>query len=195
MTASTNAGVSPQSANGLARALGWFSIGLGISEIIAPDSICKALGMRGKEGLVRAYGLREVAAGMGILGNRDGGRAPWVWSRVAGDALDLASLSGGLSEANPKKANVKMALASVAAITMLDLACAGALQTTAKAAKQPTRDYSRRVGMPRPPAQMRGAARDAEIPADMLTPPMMRYPQPQENTRYGASLTVVVATA
>ena len=63
--------------------------------------------------LRRAYGVREIAAGMGILGSRNGDRAPWVWSRVAGDALDLASLSGGLSDRNPTKANVKMALASV----------------------------------------------------------------------------------
>jgi hypothetical protein len=187
-----NAAVSQQSPNGLARALGWFSIGLGISEVIAPDSFCKALGMRGKESLVRAYGLREIAAGMGILGSRDGGQAPWVWSRVAGDALDLASLSGGLSDRNPKKANVKLALASVAAITMLDLACAGALQTTAKAAKQPMRDYSGRVGMPRPPEEMRGAASDADIPADMLTPPMMRYTPREAKFRSEAILTVVV---
>ena len=192
MTASTNAGVSAQSANGLARALGWFSIGLGISELIAPDSICRALGMRGKESVVRAYGVREITAGMGILSSRDGGRAPWVWSRVAGDALDLATLSDGLSDRNPKKANVKMALASVAAITVLDLACAGALQTAAKSAKKPVRDYSRRVGFPRPPAEMRGAASDAEIPEDMLTPPMMRWPPPDDITPDGATLRVVV---
>jgi len=195
MATSSTAGLSPQSANGLARALGWFSIGLGVSELIAPQSFCRALGMRGKEKLVRAYGLREVASGLGILSSRDGSRAPWVWSRVGGDALDIASLSDGLSERNPKKGNVKMALASVAMITVLDMACAGALQATAQAAKQPKRDYSGRVGMPRPPAQMRGAARDAEIPADMLTPAIMQYPPRESNPIGVATLTVVAARA
>ena len=32
------------------RALGWFSIGLGLTELIAPGVLTRALGMRGKEG-------------------------------------------------------------------------------------------------------------------------------------------------
>ena len=48
-------------ADQMARALGWFSIGLGLTELIAPGKITRALGMEGKENLVRAYGAREVA--------------------------------------------------------------------------------------------------------------------------------------
>ncbi|MBV9236210.1 MAG: hypothetical protein JOZ94_10300, partial [Xanthobacteraceae bacterium] len=55
---------SLSSADKLARALGWFSIGLGLAELIAPNSITRALGLRGKEGLVRSYGAREIAAGV-----------------------------------------------------------------------------------------------------------------------------------
>ena len=47
----------------MARNLGWFSLGLGALEILAPERITRALGMEGKESLVRAYGFREVAAG------------------------------------------------------------------------------------------------------------------------------------
>jgi hypothetical protein len=39
------------------------------------------------------------------------------------------------------------------------------------------RDYSRRSGLPRPPDQMRGAARDFDLPPDMREPPAMRPPQ------------------
>jgi len=48
----------------MARNLGWFSLGLGALEILAPWRITRALGMEGHEGLVRAYGFREVASGM-----------------------------------------------------------------------------------------------------------------------------------
>ena len=43
-------------ADRLARALGWFSLGLGLAELLAPRLFTHALGMRGSEGLVRAYG-------------------------------------------------------------------------------------------------------------------------------------------
>jgi hypothetical protein len=171
--ANTDTGLSPASSQGLARALGWFSIGLGVSELIAPQSVCSALGMPGREKLVQAYGLRELASGMGILASNN--PTPWVWSRVGGDALDLATLSDGLSDSNPKKGNVRAAIAAVSVITVLDLACAGSLETKDGKARGLTRDYSDRVGLPLPPDAMRGAASDAYVPPDMRTPKAMRY--------------------
>ena len=49
----------------LARALGWFSIGLGVTELVAPGQIARTLGLEGKEGLIRAYGARELAHQLG----------------------------------------------------------------------------------------------------------------------------------
>ena len=49
----------------LARALGWFSLGLGLAELLAAPRITRSLGLRGKERLIRAYGVREIAAGIG----------------------------------------------------------------------------------------------------------------------------------
>jgi len=109
-------------AHDLARFLGWFSIGLGLAEALAPRGFTRALGMRGAEGLVRAYGVREIATGLGILGFSD--PTPFVWGRVAGDALDLATLAPFLSGDNPERANVGLALAAVAGVTALDLLCA-----------------------------------------------------------------------
>ena len=43
----------------LARALGWFSLGLGVVELLAPRRVTKTLGMEGSETLVRAFGIRE----------------------------------------------------------------------------------------------------------------------------------------
>ena len=72
----------------VARGLGWFSIGLGLVEALSPGIVTRTLGMEGKEGLVRGYGVREIGTGIGILAAND--PSPWLWGRVAGDALDLA---------------------------------------------------------------------------------------------------------
>lgn len=159
------------SAMGLARGLGWFSIGLGVAEMLAPTTLAEQLGMQGKEPLLRFYGARELAAGIGILASSN--PALWVWGRVAGDALDLATLAAGLDNENPNKGNVAVALAAVAGVTALDAICAKALSGTASAGPS-VRDYSDRRGMPKPPEAMRGAARDFQAPKDMRTPEALR---------------------
>lgn len=74
----------------LARFLGWFSIGLGTAEVVAPRAICKLIG-GGDERIVRLMGLREMAQGAGILTRpRPTG---FMWARVVGDALDVSSLA------------------------------------------------------------------------------------------------------
>src|SRR5688500_8252444 len=77
-------------ADSLTRFLGWFRLGLGIVELAAPGRITKALGMEGKEKLVRAYGMREIAAGVPTLSFD---RRVGLTSRIAGDFLDLATLA------------------------------------------------------------------------------------------------------
>ena len=75
--------------------------------------------------MTRAYGLREIGAGLGILLSED--PTPWVWARVAGDALDLASLAPALDRDNPERSVAAGAFANVALITALDIFCAAAL--------------------------------------------------------------------
>jgi hypothetical protein len=65
----------------LARGLGWFSIALGIAEVVAPRALARSLGMKGQEGLIAAYGMREIATGIGILASKD--PTPWIWGRGA----------------------------------------------------------------------------------------------------------------
>src|SRR3954470_14072912 len=97
----------------LVRHLGWVSLGVGALEIFAPERITRALGMEGQESLVRAYGFREVASGMLSLSiEKNAG----LWSRVAGDGLDLATLMAALRDDNPKKANVAFALMLVGGV-------------------------------------------------------------------------------
>ena len=160
-----------RTAGTLARGLGWFSIGLGLAELLATRRLTRTLGMEGHEGLVQAYGLREIATGIAILSAND--PAPWIWGRVGGDALDIATLAVGLDEDNPKRGNVGLGIGAVLGVTALDVIC-GQMLTTENRPPPPARDYSHRSGWPRPVEAMRGAARDFEIPRDMQVPDALR---------------------
>src|ERR687889_839083 len=107
----------------LARGLGWFSIGLGLAELLAPRGVAKVAGMRGNTALIRLFGLREIASGLAIFA---GGRRPAgpVWSRVVGDALDLACLGAAYANPGNDKARLTFATANVLAVTALDVLCA-----------------------------------------------------------------------
>src|SRR5690348_115760 len=160
------------SARTLAQGLGWFSIGLGLAELLAPEGVTRPFGMQRHTALIRAYGLREIAAGVGILTQSD--PTPWVWGRVAGDALDIATMAAGLSGDNPRRGNVAVAIAGLLGITVLDAYCAQQLSAERQAAPPREYHYEDRSGFPRAPAQMRGAARDFEVPRDFKTPEPLR---------------------
>src|SRR3982750_2637825 len=51
----------------LARGLGWFSIGLGLAELLAPRGVARVAGVRGNTTLIRLFGLREIASGIAIF--------------------------------------------------------------------------------------------------------------------------------
>ena len=91
-----------------ARGLGLFSVALGVTELLAPRAVCAAVGLDGHEGLVRAYGAREIATGAAILASHDA--TPWMWGRVLGDAADLVTVAMGLGQGKPKKDNAVLAL-------------------------------------------------------------------------------------
>jgi hypothetical protein len=74
--------------------------------------------MEDKEGLIRAYGARELASAVPTLSvDKPIGLA----ARIGGDALDLATLATALHGNNPKRQNAMIATALVAGITLLDL--------------------------------------------------------------------------
>ncbi|GJD50160.1 hypothetical protein OPKNFCMD_2897 [Methylobacterium crusticola] len=156
----------------LARGLGWFSIGLGLAELLAPRALCRTLGMEGREALVQAYGAREVATGVAILMSHD--PTPWIWGRVAGDALDLATLATGFEGDNPKSAHLALAAAAVAGVTVMDVVCVQGLTADKRPARPGAFDYRSRSGFPRPAGAMRGAAAGFAVPADFRIPGPLR---------------------
>src|SRR5687767_10214077 len=70
---------------GMAQGLGWFSIALGLMEVMAPRKLAHTLGMDEHEKTIFGYGVREIATGIAILTAKD--PTPWIWGRVGGDAL------------------------------------------------------------------------------------------------------------
>ena len=116
-------GMPSSSAKRLARGLGWFSVGLGLTELLCPRAIAKISGVSNTHtGLIRLYGLRELASGVAIFSQKKPTEA--VWSRVAGDAIDLASLGVAFTSPDAKRGRVAFATANVLAVTALDLICA-----------------------------------------------------------------------
>lgn len=107
----------------LATFLGLFSIGLGLWELTDPRGVAGASGVP-YPGTLRAYGAREIASGLTIL---SGCTATGLWSRVAGDALDIATAAAAYAEANgdpDRRRKVVQTVAALLGVTVLDIVAA-----------------------------------------------------------------------
>jgi uncharacterized membrane protein len=108
----------------LAEGLGWFSIALGAAAIIAPGALGTLSGA-GRKGVARSVGVRELATGIGILTQRN--PAPWLWSRVLGDVIDLAVLANGMRRGSPARGRAALSFATVAGVLAVDALAASHL--------------------------------------------------------------------
>ena len=111
-----------------ARGQGWASIGIGLTEILAPAKVQEMLGIgdtSAHRGVLRLLGLREIAHGISILANDRPNTAmkAGVWSRVGGDALDTAFLVAAAFKTR-KPLRFWTTASMVLGITVLDLFCA-----------------------------------------------------------------------
>lgn len=114
----------PTAAAGLGMALGWLGVGLGVAALLMPRRMASASGLDGRTRTMRAVGLRELATGAGILLRPH--KPGWLWSRVAGDAMDLGLLAyaGRRSHSHARDQRLALASALVAGITVLDMLAA-----------------------------------------------------------------------
>jgi uncharacterized membrane protein len=103
----------------LTQALGWFSIGLGLAELLAPRAIGRAIGVGEQPALLRACGVREIVSGIGMLSEQRPER--WAMARVAGDAIDLGLLGAALRRHDSNPARIALAAAAVAGVTAIDV--------------------------------------------------------------------------
>ena len=140
----------------LAQGLGVFGIVLGIFELICGGWLGRLLGFEGREHIVRLYGGREILTGVAILLSKD--PTPWVWGRVAGDALDIGTLGYGYTRDPDNVGAMSAALVAVAGATAADVYCAAKLSGESKRPLPPVKDYSNRSGFPNGRPQAKTAA-------------------------------------
>jgi uncharacterized membrane protein len=120
----------PQQVKKIATGLGWFSIGLGVAELIAPDSVARLVGVKPtstSRTLLRVAGARELAAGLGILSHDQ--PTGWVWSRVAGDVLDLSMIGAAMNRNDTDRTRLNAATAAVIGVTALDIVAGNGLSS------------------------------------------------------------------
>jgi hypothetical protein len=138
------------------RVLGWVSFALGAAELLAPKRVARAAGINeDRTGLIRAYGAREIVSGVGAHSVNP---VPALWSRVAGDAIDLATIVAlSRGNGNGRNRNAWIAIGVVAGITLLDAVVAAKLSAERQEGKGEVRDYSDRSGFPGGADAARGA--------------------------------------
>jgi len=121
--------VEPDADQRLARNLGWFSIGLGAAEILAPGVVARISGAPDNQRsrtVIRTYGGREIAQGIAILSSMPR-PAGWMWGRVAGDVLDIGSVAVGMLSRGGSVPRGIVAITSLLGVTALDHYCADTL--------------------------------------------------------------------
>jgi uncharacterized membrane protein len=106
----------------LAKALGVFSVGLGLAQILAPHCVARAIGVDDDDEnrrTMRAVGLREIATGVGLLTQER--PTPFAWGRVTGDAMDLALLGRAFTSRRNDSRRLAVATIAVAGVMVLDI--------------------------------------------------------------------------
>lgn len=102
--------------------LGWFSLGLGLAQLIAPRQVARLIGVDEDDENVKlamlAVGVRELTCGLGLLSHSK--PAVWAWARVAGDIVDLALLGTAMQSPKADHERLLAATASVVGVTGVD---------------------------------------------------------------------------
>jgi uncharacterized membrane protein len=122
----------------LARGLGWFSLGLGITQLAAPRTLARMIGVRPdrvSDKTMRAIGAREIATGLGILSRSR--PAGWLWARVLGNVMDLGLLERSLRSRRADRRRVAGAAATVLGVTVLDSLAGSGLSRAAREGRLP----------------------------------------------------------
>jgi hypothetical protein len=127
----------------LARGLGLFSLGLGAVQLVAPATFNRVLGVGKKRTttagrlprlVTRMIGIRELIAAMGLLTRRR--PAAFSWSRVTGDAMDLALLARASTRPDARRPRLAAAMAGVAALSLVDLVTSSLLSEATSAPRE-----------------------------------------------------------
>jgi hypothetical protein len=121
--------LAERKSDSLASGLGWFSVGLGLAQIAMPQRVAEIAGIESTPEnirLMRSFGMRELTSGVGILTQPKPEK--WMWSRVAGDLVDLAMLGVALGNDKNKRGRTLGATLAVLGVTGLDILAANQLR-------------------------------------------------------------------
>jgi uncharacterized membrane protein len=122
----------------LSRGLGWFSIALGVTELAIPRLLAKAIGIDpgGRTArMLRVMGARQIAAGVAVLLQPQ--HSLPLWTRVAGDAVDLALLGYAARAKCTSTPRIAGAIAAVAGVTAIDMVAGRRIQLARAKARRP----------------------------------------------------------
>ncbi|MBC6982070.1 hypothetical protein [Caulobacter sp. 17J80-11] len=112
----------------LAGSLGVMGVGLGLVELFAARHLARWLGMSERStGLIRAFGVREIATSFALMA--DPTRTRWLWARTAGDVLDYAALRAADRADNPHAHRVRGVIGFILFAGVLDAVVAGRMST------------------------------------------------------------------
>ncbi|MBE1490219.1 SRPBCC family protein [Plantactinospora soyae] len=148
----------------LPRSLGLLSLGLGVAAIGAPSRLSRLIGMddsvAARTVVLPAVGAHELLSAVGLLASRH--PSGWVWTRVAGDAMDLAALARALRDGRgQRRQRIGATMAVVAGITAIDV-LAGVLSSRAAGARRRAVRASATVTINRPADEVYRFWRDFE---------------------------------
>jgi len=96
---------------------------------------------------VRAYGAREIATGVAIVASHD--PTPWIWGRVSGDALDIATVATTPSNGRDREDRRWWTIGALIAVTALDAFTAKSLSAEKGGPRTARADYHDRSGFPK----------------------------------------------
>lgn len=108
----------------VARRLGWLSMGLGLAQLLMPRRVQQLAGLPlgDYSAVIRAAGVRELVHGLLIFMQARPHQA--MWTRVAGDVMDLGLLAAATRQRCVDQPRLALTMATVAGIWALDLATA-----------------------------------------------------------------------
>lgn len=103
----------------LAQTLGWLSLGVGLTQVLAPRALARLIGVRtGGEGAMRVLGVRELLSGLALLTDRGAGW--WTTARLAGDLVDGALLGLALARGGNQRGRLLAAAGVVVGAALAD---------------------------------------------------------------------------
>jgi uncharacterized membrane protein len=155
-----------EQAHPLAQALGLASALLGVPQLASPRRFDRAIGVEDDGGSVfwtRIVGVRELAAATGILLLERERPVRFLWSRVAGDVMDLTLLGVSWVRKRRDPGRLAVATGSVIAIMAADVFAAVRLSAAeGQSREQGPREVSSSVTIRRPRQEVYGFWRDFE---------------------------------